>query len=70
MKWEKLGLIFDPKLLAGRNLSCALMPIVELIDETRDIVRIYFAPRDERNRSQLEYFDIDLKNPQKNIKYL
>ena len=63
MEWEKVGLIFDPKILEHRGLTCALMPIVELIDFDTDLVRIYFAPRDNENRSQLECFEININNP-------
>lgn len=65
MEWVKLGLIFNPSRLADRKLSGALMPIVELIDSATDLVRVYFAPRDTNSRSQLDYFDIDLKAPHK-----
>lgn len=41
------------------------MPIVELLDESKDLIRVYFAPRDEKRRSRLDYFDIDLKTPSK-----
>lgn len=63
MKWEKLGLIFDPKVLSERNLTAALMPIAEILDETNGLVRIYFSPRDTKNRSEVHYFDIEIENP-------
>lgn len=68
MKWQKLGLIFNPEILASKSLTCALEPIVETLDESLDIVRIYHAPRDEKRRSQLDYFDIDLKTPHQILK--
>jgi len=68
MKWKKVGLIFDPAMLSSRQLTCSLMPIVELVDEAHDIARVYFSPRDLSGRSQLDYFEIDLKNPSKILK--
>ena len=63
MEWEKLGLIFNPIILKDKGLSAALMPIVELLDADKDIVRVYFCPRDEQNRSEVHYFDINIYKP-------
>ncbi len=63
MKWTKLGLIFNPDQLQSLHLSAALMPMCEVLDSTQDLIRVYFAPRDPQNRSELRFFDIDLKNP-------
>lgn len=62
MRWEKLGLIFDPAILQNKKLSAALMPIAEIIDLESDIVRVYYAPRDEHNRSELHFFEMRLGN--------
>lgn len=68
MKWEKLGLIFDPVILKEKGLSAALMPICELVDKEKDLVRIYFSPRDEKNRSEIRFFEISLREPTKILK--
>ncbi len=68
MKWEKKGLIFDPQILAPLGLNSALMPMVELLDSEKDLVRVYFSPRDSQSRSLLSYFDIDLKKPTEILK--
>ncbi len=65
MKWNKIGRIFDPNITSKDGLSCSLMPIVETIDFENDLIRVYFAPRDSKNRSQLNYFDINLNEPKK-----
>lgn len=64
MKWEKIGLIFNPDIFKKSNLTAALMPIVEAIND-RGLIRIYFAPRDEKNRSEFRYFEINIYDPQK-----
>ncbi len=63
MKWRKLGRIFDPAVLQVQGLTHALMPMVEYVDAERDLVRVYFSPRDTSRKSQLRYFEIDLKKP-------
>jgi hypothetical protein len=60
MKWKKLGRIFDPKEHLPSDHSCALMPIVEIIQENQEIVRVYYSPRDSSNRSQLRFFDYSI----------
>lgn len=63
MCWKKLGLIFDPKSIEDYGLSASLMPIVDVIDKVCGIIRVYFSPRDTHGRSQVRYFDYNLKNP-------
>lgn len=63
MKWKKLGLIFNPELINELNYSASLVPIVEVLDESNDLVRVYYSPRDSMNRSVLMYFDINMNNP-------
>lgn len=63
MKWKKLGRIFNPDILETKGLSCALMPIVEILNEESSLLRVYFSPRDEKSRSQLYYFDFSLNDP-------
>ena len=61
MKWNKLGLIFDPISIEKYGLCASLMPIAEVIDEIAGIVRVYFSPRDMSGRSQVRYFDYNLQ---------
>ena len=63
--WKKLGRIFDPVVLKSQNLSAALMPMVEIISEERELIRVYFAPRDNENRSEIHFFEIILSSPSK-----
>lgn len=65
MRWKKIGQIFNPSLISKLGLTAALMPMVEILNESEDRARVYFSPRDHKNRSELHYFDIDLKKPEK-----
>ena len=59
MKWKKLGKIFSVDDLNYYWMnSHAMMPVVEQIDE--NIFRIYFSPRDNRNRSRCASIDLDI----------
>ena len=68
MHWNKIGRIFDPTLLREFGLNAALMPIVDIIDETKSLIRVYFSPRDRESRSQVRFFEIDLNDPSKILK--
>lgn len=63
MKWKKLGRVFNPATIEDKGLSAALMPIAEILDENKGIVRVYFSPRDQQNRSQVHFFDFAISNP-------
>lgn len=63
MKWKKIGRIFNPECLEEYNLSCSLMPIVEILDEAKGDLRVFFSPRNSQNKSQLNYFDFNINNP-------
>ncbi len=63
MNWKKLGLIFDPNMLKDKGKSAALMPIPEVLDYDKGIMRVYFAPRDTENRSEIHFFDVSIHNP-------
>ena len=68
VSWKKSGRIFDPVVLKTQGLSAALMPTVEIIDEEKELIRVYYAPRDEKNRSEIHYFEFKLSNPSKILK--
>jgi dTDP-4-amino-4,6-dideoxygalactose transaminase len=52
MEWKKIGKFFDPEHeLAGTGLRGALMPTVVSLGGDHSVVRVYYSPRDENNRS-------------------
>lgn len=61
MKWEKLGLVFEPR--RGSNWMCSHAAAPAPLKLTHSVCRIYFASRDMNNRSHVGYFDIDLDHP-------
>lgn len=64
MIWKKLGRIFDPETeLAGSGLRGALMPTVVSLGGDHSVVRVYYSPRDDSNRSQVHWFTVDLRDP-------
>jgi hypothetical protein len=63
MYWEKLGRIFDPIRLKDYELSAALMPIVQILDEESGLIRVFFSPRDQNGKSQVRFFETKLTNP-------
>ena len=55
MKWKKLGKIFDVDSIELDWMnSHAMMPVVEKYSDTQ--IRVYFSPRDIRNRSRAASF--------------
>ena len=62
MKWVKQGRIFNPDKVLPEGISASLMPISKVIDDDKGVIRIYFSPRDLKNRSEVHFFDFDLKN--------
>lgn len=59
--WEKLGLIFSPTRSVSWMRSHASAPTPLQLSGT--VYRVFFASRDEHNRSHVGYFDIDLADP-------
>ena len=68
-KWKKLGLIFDPTDRFDWMQTHAQLPVViPLTTGCCDgmpncLFRIYFATRDNQQRSQVGFVDIDINNP-------
>src|ERR1700751_2418444 len=62
MKWTKLGRIFSSNGQHRWMMSHASVPTPEHIRD--DLFRVYFSPRDARNRSYIGYIVIDLSKPQ------
>ncbi len=56
--WRKLGLIFSPDTACEWSRSHASLPTPMMLEGS--LCRVYFAARDERNRSHVGYFEIDL----------
>lgn len=65
MKWEKKGLIFNPKENSSSWINnYAALPVCDLVSQ--DLLRIYFSTRDEKGRSLPTFIEVSPENP-KNI---
>lgn len=62
MEWIKHGLIFCPDGKSDWIKTHAAVPFADCIAD--DIFRVYFCSRDERNRAQVGYFEIDITHPE------
>lgn len=61
MRWRKLGRIFKAAGQQPWMQSHTSMPFAEALDG--NIFRIWFTPRDDRNRSHLAWLEIDITCP-------
>lgn len=61
-RWEKRGLIFQPKGQRPWLLSHAALPVADWLGD--DLYRVYFSSRDSKNRAQIGFFDINITAPQ------
>ena len=62
MKWEKRGNIINPEEKPlGWIKNYAAIPVAFLVNE--NLLRIYFSTRDEKNRSQATFMDVNPLNP-------
>ena len=61
MKWRKLGRVYAPEPLGDWAVSHAAVPVALQLDEHR--WRVYFSPRDARNRAHTAFFELDLRQP-------
>src|SRR3546814_2490113 len=61
MRWRKLGRIFKAAGQQPWMQSHTSMPFAEPLDG--NIFRIWFTPRDDRNRSHLAWLEIDITRP-------
>ncbi len=59
MKWVKQGRIFNPDKVLPQGMSASLMPISKVIDDDKGVIRVYFSPRDLKNRSEVHFFDFN-----------
>lgn len=62
MTWRKLGRIFD---YSGNAIEHHMQCPTVLVMDMR--LRIFYADRDEQNRSFIAYIDVDRENPRKSI---
>lgn len=58
MHWRKLGLVFAPDATLWWQRSHAALPVP--LHLSGGLYRVYFASRDDRNRSHVGFFEIDL----------
>jgi predicted GH43/DUF377 family glycosyl hydrolase len=63
LRWRSLGLIFQPDLTREWMRSHAQLPTPLQIESS--VFRVFFASRDEKNRSHISWFDVDLQYPSK-----
>ena len=61
MAWRKKGLIYAPKGQHYWNKTHAAVPVVDMISD--QVWRIYFAARDEENRSHTSFLEVEAGNP-------
>lgn len=64
MRWEKLGLVIEPKTV-NRDwmVTHAMDPTVDHVGD--DVFRIYFCGRNTSNQSLIGYAELDITNPGK-----
>jgi hypothetical protein len=60
-RWIKKGLIFEPPKNLNWMVSHAAVPFALRMDQ--DLYRIFFSSRDNYNRSQTGFLELDIKNP-------
>lgn len=63
LKWVKQGLIYAPTGQYTWNKTHAQLPVVDSSDQKR--WRIYFSSRDETNRSNIGYIEVESNCPEK-----
>lgn len=61
MKWRKIGRVLNPEILSEYGISACTVPIVQIENESEGLIKVYFSPRDNNNRSELRYFIFNIK---------
>jgi len=64
-RWRKLGLVFGPDGTQPWMRSHASLPLPLRLDE--HLYRVYFAARDERNRSSAGFVEFDIRQPDRRL---
>lgn len=62
MNWIKKGLIYNVEGQFDWNQSHAQVPVVDILT---DRLRIYYATRNSKGKSNISYIEVDKKNPKK-----
>jgi hypothetical protein len=60
-KWQKCGLIFSVENYQSWAQTHAQVPTVDVLSD--DVWRIYYATRDQHNRSRISFVDVEAGNP-------
>jgi hypothetical protein len=66
MRWRKLGRVFAPPSDRDWMVGHAAVPVALRLQGAR--YRVYFSGRDAANRSQVGYFELDLRDPARTLK--
>lgn len=66
MRWNKRGLIYQPNRAYEWSQSHAAVPTIDQLNE--QVWRIYYAARDQQNRSRVSYIEVEAGRPE-NILY-
>ncbi len=67
MKWEKKGIIFDPKGKFDWAVHTALQPTPIILDDKA--IRVYAGFRNEEGISRIGWIDFDINDPTKVLQY-
>jgi predicted GH43/DUF377 family glycosyl hydrolase len=60
--WQKRGLVYVPEGTLQWSRSHAQVPVAQIIEHGR--LRIFYATRDDSNRSNIGYVEVDAEDPQ------
>ena len=61
MNWDKQGILFNSNIFEDKNLIGSQLPIARIINKATGLIRGYFSSRDSKNRSEIHFFDFDIK---------
>jgi len=61
IEWNKVGLFIRPQTDKWWSLSHAMLPTVQ--DVGKGVFRVYYSSRDENNRSNIVWVEVDLNEP-------
>jgi hypothetical protein len=67
MKWQKKGIIFDPKNKFDWAVHTALQPTPIILDDKT--IRVYVGFRNEEGISRIGWIDLDINNPTRVLQY-
>ena len=67
MEWKKLGLVYCPSTKDG--YTHAMFPVVEIADDSKGLIRIYYTHRDKTNYGFPTYMDVSILDNKFSIIY-